>query len=163
MLTAFEKASIPGQIRSLMDFDARCFPLADRFDAPAWRECEPWWMRLGRRRIGCCGFQEHVDFQEDLRSDRSNPRRESSLYIVTTAILPEYQRMGFGTLMKSWQICYARVHGFRRIVTNTRKENRGMIALNEKLGFKILRIGPAYYSAPVESTVVMELNLKASR
>jgi ribosomal protein S18 acetylase RimI-like enzyme len=67
--------------------------------------------------------------------------------------------MGFGQLMKCWQIAYARLHGFSRIVTNTRKRNTGMIALNRKFGFATLRTTPGYYSAPADSTVVMELVL----
>jgi ribosomal protein S18 acetylase RimI-like enzyme len=159
MKTEFRKARVPQELRSLVAFDAKVFRASDRFDAPAWLECESWWMRIGARKIGCCAFQKHVDFQEDLREDRSNVRLENSLYIVTTGILPPFQRMGFGTLLKSWQISYARFHGFHRIVTNTRQRNHGMIALNEKFGFKVLRSSEGYYSSPSEATVVMELRL----
>lgn len=69
------------------------------------------------------------------------------------------RRWGFGQLLKSWEIAYARFHGFSRIVTNTRKANAGMIALNRKFGFRTLRTTPRYYSAPPDATVVMELVL----
>jgi ribosomal protein S18 acetylase RimI-like enzyme len=108
-------------------------------------------------KIGCCAFQRNVDFREDL--DRANVRTRKTLYIVTTGILPQFQRMGFGSLLKSWQISYARFHGFDRIVTNTRSRNRGMIALNEKFGFEVVRVSADYYSSPREATVVMELKL----
>ena len=67
--------------------------------------------------------------------------------------------MGFGQMLKSWEIAYARYHGFARIVTNTRRSNRAMIRLNEKAGFKVVRITPGYYSDPTEATVVMALKL----
>lgn len=160
MKTAFRKAEISKELRSLMAFDAKVFRASDRFDRLAWIECESWWMLIGGRKIGCCAFLKHVDFQEDIREDRSNVRVENSLYIVTTGILPQFQRMGFGTLLKSWQISYARFHGFDRIVTNTRKKNRAMIALNRNFGFKILRTSKGYYSSPPDATVVMELRLR---
>lgn len=154
MQTAFRKAEVPRELRSLMRFDAKVFRAADRFDAPAWLECESWWMLIGRRKIGCCAFQKHVDCREG-----PNKRSRKSLYIVTSGILPQFQRMGFGTLLKAWEISYARFHGFDRIVTNTRERNRAMIALNQKFGFRTLRITEGYYSAPSEASVVMELRL----
>ena len=59
--------------------------------------------------------------------------------------------------MKSWQIAYARAHGFNRIITNTRKSNRAMVRLNKKFTFVVVRTSPNYYSGPSEPTVVMEL------
>jgi RimJ/RimL family protein N-acetyltransferase len=63
-------------------------------------------------------------------------------------------------LLKAWQIAWARYHGFSRIVTNTRKRNAAMIALNRKFHFRILRTTPRYYDDPPDSTVVMELLLR---
>ncbi len=90
---------------------------------------------------------------------RSKLRIDGSLYISTTGILPKFQGKGFGQLLKCWEIAYARHNGFTRIVTNTRKRNRSMIALNRKFGFRIIRTTPRYYSDPTDSTVVMELTL----
>jgi ribosomal protein S18 acetylase RimI-like enzyme len=67
--------------------------------------------------------------------------------------------LGFGGLLKSWQVLYARRHGFTRIITNTREGNRPIIGLNKKFGFKVLRTTPNYYEEPLEPTVVMELQL----
>jgi len=117
-------------------------------------------MLVDRVKVGCCAFERHVDFQQDLRADECNPRRDGSLYISTTGILPRFQGQGFGQLIKQWQIAFARHHGFTRIVTNTRKRNAAMIALNRKFDFRVLRTGPRYYSAPTDATVVMELLLK---
>ena len=81
------------------------------------------------------------------------PPASGSLYIASTGIHPDFQGMGFGQLLKNWQVIYARYRGFERIVTNTRKSNSAMIALNRKFGFRIIRTTPRYYSDPVESTV----------
>ena len=97
----------------------------------------------------------NIDFQEDVR----NPPRRASLYVASTGILPRYRSLGFGKVLKSWQISYARYHRFTRIVTNTRKSNKIIIGLNRKFGFKVLRTTSGYYEDPCEPTVVMELNL----
>jgi ribosomal protein S18 acetylase RimI-like enzyme len=128
-----------------MIFDRKAFRQnpADWFDREYWQTCDAWWLIVDRRKIGCCAFEY----------------RRGYLYISTTGVLPEFRGLGFGTLLKSWQICFARDHGFTRIVTNTRKSNRTMIRLNRKFGFKTIRTIPDYYDRPREATVVMELRL----
>jgi ribosomal protein S18 acetylase RimI-like enzyme len=159
MHTEFRKVDAQQEMRSLLAFDRKIFRAADRFPAEYWTACESYWMLAGRVKVGCCAFQRHVDFADDLREDGVNPRRKGSLYISTTGILPRYQRMGFGQLMKSWQVAFARFHGFSRVVTNTREGNAAMIAINRKFGFEIVRTTPRYYRAPAEATAVMELVL----
>jgi ribosomal protein S18 acetylase RimI-like enzyme len=161
MNTEFRRAVLPEEIRSLVIFDHKAFHKypADWFRSDDWNTCEPWWMLVDGRKVGCCGFERHVDFGNDIRGHRWNPSRHGSLYIVTTGILPEFQRLGLGMLLKNWQVAYARVHGFTRIVTNTRMRNQPMIQLNLKFGFKVIRTTPGYYQSPREATVVMELLL----
>jgi GNAT superfamily N-acetyltransferase len=163
MYTEFRKAILPDELRSLMAFDRKIFPIADLFDAGYWKFCEPYWMLVDGRKVGCCAFEKHVDIQEDIRTDHVNPRLKGTLYISTTGILPAFQGKGLGSLLKAWQVCYARHHGFTRIVTNSRKRNRRMIALNRKFGFRVIRTTPKYYSGPPDSTVVMELLLPRRR
>jgi ribosomal protein S18 acetylase RimI-like enzyme len=159
----FKKAVLPEDLRRLRAFDRKVFPPSDLFPRAEWKKYTTYWMMLDGVTVGCCAFQEHVDFQEDLRpqapEDGITPRMQGSLYISSTGILPKYQGSGFGRLFKSWQIAYARYHGFHRIVTNTRSRNARMIALNRKFGFRILRTTPGYYSGPRDSTTVMELRL----
>src|ERR1039457_6976300 len=162
MQTQFQKALIPADIRSLATFDHKVFHRADWFDREDWRTYESWWMIIDNKKVGCCAFEQHVDFQDDVRDDGENPRLRGSLYIVSTGILPRFRSQGFGTLLKCWQICYARRHDFKRVVTHTRKSNRSMITLNRRFGFKILRTTPGYYEDPLEPTVVMELALDAN-
>lgn len=149
---------MPGELRSLVTFDRKLFPV-DYFSAAQWRHFDAYWMLVEDKRAGCCAFWEHVDFQEDSRADGMNPARKGTLYIASTGIATRYQRKGFGRLMKAWQVAFARERGFRRIVTNTRKRNARMIRLNKMFGFQIVRTTPGYYENPREATVVMELRL----
>jgi len=159
MVTAFREALVPDEIRSLVIFDHKAFAdyKADWFDAKDWASCESWWMIVNGIKLGCCAFDRDADFQE--RYDPDIRRRAGSLYIASTGILPRFRGKGFGDLMKRWQISYARFHGFKRIVTNTRENNQPMIRLNRKHGFKVIRTSPGYYENPPERVVVMELQL----
>ena len=150
---------MPGELRSLAAFDRRAFT-SDHFPPRVWKGYQCYWLLLNKRKIGCCAFEEHVDFQEDPGGRDVNPPLEGSLYIATTGILPEFRRMGFGQVLKSWQIAYARYHRFSRIVTNVRKRNTAMLALNKKFCFRVVRTTPRYYSDPMDGTVVMELLLR---
>jgi ribosomal protein S18 acetylase RimI-like enzyme len=157
MKTEFRKAIPAAEIRSLMAFDRKVFPPSDLFCADYWKALMVYWLIVDGVKVGCCAFEEHVDFQDDVRTDGVNPPLKHSLYIASTGILPKYQGQGLGTLLKSWQICYARHRGFKRIVTNTRSRNTAMIMLNQEFGFDIVRTTPRYYSDPSDATVVMEL------
>jgi RimJ/RimL family protein N-acetyltransferase len=154
----FRRAVTPKEIRSLILFDHKAFHEypEDWFDHATWQTYESWWLIVAKRKIGCCAFARDTDFREDIHPDKGNPRHRRSLYIASTGILPPFRGEGFGTLLKAWQLSYARHLGFRRIVTNTRKSNKAMIRLNEKFGFKIVRTTQGYYSVPREATVVME-------
>jgi ribosomal protein S18 acetylase RimI-like enzyme len=161
MHTEFRRALLPQERRSLVLFDHKAFSQypADWFTRDDWNAYEAWWMMVDRRKVGCCAFAPYGDFQEELGEARQQAARRASLYIVTTGILPAWRRLGFGTLLKCWQISYARRHGFTRLLTNTRKSNQAMIGLNQKFGFEIIRSIPGYYENPREPTLVMELRL----
>jgi ribosomal protein S18 acetylase RimI-like enzyme len=163
MRTVFRQAAIPGEIRSLMAFDRKIFVPSDLFDRAAWETYDSYWMIVDGIKVGCCAFERHVDFQEDISEEGVNRRRQGSLYISSTGILPRFQRQGFGALLKSWEIAYARRNGFTRIVTNTRKRNLAIIRLNRRFGFRPIRTTPRYYSDPADATVVMELWLRNKR
>ena len=158
MRTAFRKVKTSDEIRSLVAFDRKVFAAPDRFPADYWRRLQSYWMLIDDVKVGCCAFERHADFQQDLREDGENPGLAGSLYIASTAILPRFQGRGFGRMLKSWQIAYAWHHNFNRIVTNTRKRNTRMIHLNRMFGFKVIRTTRGYYSQPPDSTVVMELH-----
>jgi ribosomal protein S18 acetylase RimI-like enzyme len=163
MRTEFRKANLRSELRSLMTFDRKVFSSADTFDADTWKECQAYWMLVDAVKVGCCAFQHHVDFQDDIKDSVDSPTRKGSLYISTTGILPRFQGTGLGVLLKAWEISYARYHGFTRIVTNTRGRNTAMINLNRKFGFRILRTTAGYYEDPTDAVVVMEVRIRRAR
>jgi ribosomal protein S18 acetylase RimI-like enzyme len=145
-----------------VSFDHKVFHRADWFNRADWQTYESWWMIIDGKKVGYCSFELHVDFQGDIRKDGKNPTLLGSLYIASTGILPRFRNQGLGTLLKCWQLTYARRHSFTRIVTNTRKSNKSMIAVNKRFGFNVLRTTSRYYEDPLEPTVVMELGLQPS-
>lgn len=161
MHTEFRRALVPRELRSLTLFDHKAFHRfpADWFHHEQWLQFETWWLLVDGRKVGCCAFERHVDFDEDLTRAEGNTPRRGSLYIASTAILPVFRGQGLGALLKCWQITFARANGFDRIVTNTRASNTTMLRLNKKFGFRKIRTTPDYYIAPDEPTIVMELIL----
>ncbi len=145
MKTEFRKVILPQEMRSLLAFDRKVFPKPDRFDREYWNSCESYWLIVGNTKVGCCAFE----------------KQGRDLYISTTGILPRFQKKGFGPLLKAWEVAYARYYGFNRILTNCRKRNARMIALNRQFGFRIVRTIPRYYTEPTDSSVLMELLLMA--
>ena len=109
---------MPDELKRLVAFDHKVFTKADWFTKSDWERCESYWMIVDGATVACCGFEYHVDFQEG--QEPENPPLRGSLYVATSAVLPRFQEKGFGRLLKSWQIAYARHHGFTRIVTNHR-------------------------------------------
>ena len=159
MRTEFRKVRTADEIGSLMAFDRKVFSSVDCFPRDHWLNVLSYWMLIDGIKVGCCAFENNVDFQQDQRRDGVNPPLTGSLYIASTAILPRFQGHGFGRMLKAWQVAYAWRHKFNRIVTNTRKRNKPMIHLNRKFSFEVIRITPGYYSGPSDSTVVMELRI----
>jgi ribosomal protein S18 acetylase RimI-like enzyme len=116
------------------------------------------WVIKGRRRIGSVSLMHHRTISRD---DNVFARRSSkTLYIVSTAILPEFRRRGVGDLVKAWQIKYAKANDMTRIITNARASNAASIALNKKFGFVEIEHIPDYYPGNNEHAVVLELSLE---
>lgn len=144
MRVEFRKAVLPRELPALLAFDRKVFPAADRFDAAYFRKVESWWMFVDGGKAGCCAFE----------------KRGKTLYLSTTGLLPRFQGRGLGAILKSWEVAYARYHGFRRVSAHCRKANKRMIALNRQSGFRIARTIRGYYAEPKDSAVLMELRLK---
>jgi ribosomal-protein-alanine N-acetyltransferase len=153
MSVEFRRVAVPDEIEALLIFDRRAFAdfPADLFDAEDWAGFVSYWMIVDGETVGCSAVVHDEDYDETSKPE--------SLWIASTGILPEHRRKGFGQMLKEWQIGYASEHGFKVIVTNMRKSNDPIIALNEKLGFTVREISPEYYSEPNEDAIVMELQL----
>jgi len=143
----FRRVDVGKELRRLRDFDRRVFPKADLFPASFWRAAEVYWMLVDGKRVGCCALQDELE-------------ADGVLAISSTGILPAWQGIGLGRVMKAWQIAYARRHGYDRVVTETRAGNERMIRLNQSFGFRIVRTTPGCYVDPEEAAVEMELWLR---
>ena len=158
MHTEFRPVDPAREVRALLVFDRKVFGSADAYSAEMWRAYESYWMFVDGKKVGCCAFERDHDFRDDL--GESDPPLKGTLHITSTGLLPKYQGLGLGTLMKAWQVAFARRHGFTRLVTASRKSNVRMIALNKKFGFQAIRVTPRYYREPVEAILVQELKLR---
>lgn len=155
MKVEFRRADVTSELRSLMTFDKKVFG-ADAFDRDMWEGMETWWMVVDSVKAGCTAFEADTAFDR-----HGEPVREKgTLYIATTGVLPRLQGRGLGLLMKAWQVAFARRHGYRRIVTNHRASNAGIIAINKGFGFRRTGRIRGYYSGPDEDAISMELVLK---
>ena len=59
-------------------------------------------------------------------------------YNQMTATLPSHRRRGLALAVKAASARWAREQGFERIVTENDEENAGMLAVNERLGYRFL-------------------------
>lgn len=149
----FRRVIVPGEIEALCEIDRRIFHAypSDLFSPYEWAAFESYWMIADGKIVGCSAFVRDAD------SD--NEPRPGCLHIMSTGVLPEFRRRGFGLKQKKWQIKFAKKEGFRVIVTNMRESNLPMRELNLKLGFTICKVSSAFYPFPVEPAIVMELQL----
>ncbi len=150
MKTEFRRVALPKDLRSLVIFDRKVFR-TDAFHREDWLQYESWWLLVDGVKAGCCAFEKNVG----IGPDGEMVPEPGSLYVATTGILPRFQGQGLGALMKSWQLSYARRHGFGRVVGTSRESNAAMIALNERFGFRVVSKIAGYYHEPLESAVVM--------
>ena len=66
-----------------------------------------------------------------------------TLYVYSTTILPEYQHMGFGRMLKTWVLSMAKARGYKYVVGHAR--SGGSMALNKSFGAKIERSFDNWY------------------
>jgi GNAT superfamily N-acetyltransferase len=59
-------------------------------------------------------------------------------YNQLTATLPDYRRRGLALLVKLATTRWAAAHGIERLLTENDRENAGMLALNDSLGYRPL-------------------------
>lgn len=141
----------------LATMDREIFGRDDAFSADNFGRCVNFLVYLNGFAIGSIVLMHNRSIARTYDDDE--PIMEGSLYIISTALLPEYQRIGLGSILKAWQIAYARHNGFKRIVTNARLRNKASIALNKKFSFQVVETIPGYYPKPKEDAVVMRLDL----
>lgn len=148
---AYRKVVFPDELDDVLAFDAAVFSNPGDYMSPDdWMPCDAYWMLVDNVKVGCCGLQADVDYDDTPKS--------GSLYIASIAIAADMRGQGLGTRFTQWQVEHARERGFSAIVTNTRASNVAMIGVYTKLGFKIRRVRD-FYDEPEERMVIFDLGL----
>ena len=157
MRIEIKSVNLATEAEALCEMDRKIFLPSDAFDDPTlWEEYECFWIVCDGQIVGSTAMGLNVEFGGSWEKDDPCP---GCLFIVTTAILPEFQRKGIGNFVKAWQINFAKRGGFKRISTNFRKSNVASLRLNTKFGFKVIGEVADYFSDPLEPSIVMELQL----
>ncbi len=149
--------------KALAALDRACF-LHEEDQGEPWYYAksgiESFWVKKDRKRIGAISLMQHRTYAPDPRClAKHSP---DTLYLLSTALLPEFRGRGIGAVMKAWQVAYARMNGFARIVTHARIDNATSIALNKKFGFRETARLPFYYDNGADA-LVMELILSDTK
>jgi ribosomal protein S18 acetylase RimI-like enzyme len=155
-----KEARIPEESAALTEMDKVIFS-GGGFSEEEWEEHEAFWLIVDGRKVGSVAFKLN-GVSGETSSEPYHPA-PGCAYIAGTEILPEFQGIGLGSILKAWEIAYARAQGFGRIETNARMSNLRSINLNLKHGFKVVRVKPGYYGNPTENALVLELRLDKSR
>ena len=147
----------PDEMGLLCELDTKIFE-SDAFTSlEDWEGLETFFITVKDQVIGSIAFRHNTGISVHYTEEYVD--LPGSLYIVSTALLPEWQGRGIGKQAKTWQIEYARKHGFERIVTNARVSNIKSIKLNELFGFEKVRVFSSWYDEPEEDAIVLELKL----
>lgn len=120
-----------------------------------WIGLETFFILVNNYIVGSIALKSDADVASSW--NKEGPKCPGTLYIISTAVAPNWQGQGIGDFAKKWEIEYAKIHNFQRIVTNARASNVKSIRLNQKYGFKIIKTMPNYYGD--EDSLVLELKL----
>jgi RimJ/RimL family protein N-acetyltransferase len=97
---------------------------------------ETWWERAGRPDLLADGYfvavadGQYVGMSNLWRSPEADEARTG-----ITGVRREWRRRGIALALKVRSLEFAKAQGFRRVVTENETNNRGMIAINDRLGF----------------------------
>jgi GNAT superfamily N-acetyltransferase len=140
---------------ALSELDQKIFNDADYFEPPDWRGYEAFWIMVDGQAAGSIAFDLNAAANPE---EVVNPSPDC-LFIVSIGLLPGFRGLGIGDFALRWELDYARVHGFTRLVATCRASNKPSIRLHNKWGFVQTREIPDYYEHPNEPAVVLELRL----
>ena len=78
------------------------------------------------------------------------------IHLINIAILPEFQRRNYATLLMKYLLEVGREKFCKKIFLDVRQSNEGAIALYQKFGFIEVGNRKRYYSDNSETAIVME-------
>jgi len=103
-----------------------------------------------RRAVGFCSVWQVLD----------------ELHINNLAVLPEFRRLGIGSLLLEFVVRHGVALGARRATLEVRRSNASARLLYERFGFSVSGVRAEYYSKPVEDALVLwreDLSLPGQR
>ncbi len=151
------KRAAPKWAPQLAELDKKIFSDADWFDEDQWHQFSAYWVYVNGVTAGSVALCFNRGWWR--LEDEFPPHEPGSLYIASTGLLPEFRGQGYGTVIKRWQIEFARMNDYQRIVSNCRASNAASVALNKKFGFELIDSIQDYYHDPNENAFVLELVL----
>ncbi len=86
---------------------------------------------------------------------------EAEIHII--AVDPDMRGKGFSKLLMDAMVGSADKNGVERIMLEVRASNEVAISLYTKYGFEKVGLRPGYYRNPVESAILMDLQVKPGR
>lgn len=154
------RASLPKDSVHLAQMDIEIFG-SDAFSDPAdWLdELECFWVIIGGNRVGSIAIKH--DSTITAWESHDYTYEPGCMYIVSTGLLPKCRGLGIGSYLKAWEVNYAKLHHFTRVITNCRTSNCIMVNLNKKFGFSEINRIRNYYENPTEDAVILELCLES--
>lgn len=82
------------------------------------------------------------------------------MHITNIGVIPEFQRMGLGTMMLSELKSVALANGVKSMSLEVRRSNIGAQRLYHRMGFDSTGINPDYYIDDREDAIDMKMNLE---
>ncbi|MDP3685370.1 MAG: GNAT family N-acetyltransferase [bacterium] len=159
-LTTIRRVDVEEEGQLLVRLDEHIFLPADRFLLEDWKDYECYVLEVESiGMIGSCAVRRDSTLADD---EDEFVCASGTLFCGSIGVLPQYQRQGFGLLLKAWTIAYAHSLKCVRVVSNMRESNGASIGLSSRFGFHVTRRIPDFYEDPVETAVVMELVLTSA-
>ncbi len=107
-------------------------PGEERADVPF----ERWFGRFNRPELLPAGYMLAVDGDRFVGTSQLWRAPDAdALRTGLTGVRREYRRRGIALALKVHALEFAKRQGYRRVLTENESNNRGMLAINERLGF----------------------------
>jgi len=113
-------------------------------------------IKLGGRVIGYGGY--HL-LKNDVEFRLMNKRYDIVVHLINIAIAPDFQGMGYGTILMNYLLEDARSRGVEFAYLEVRPSNERAISLYRRFGFMIVGIIENYYPQERENALVMGLDI----
>ena len=128
------------------------FPI-DYIDKSAWKKYKETYILLYKNiPVGYVTVQPHTGLYS--YNTKTHEKKYGTLHLTSLGIIPKFRGKGLAELLILWVLAYAKLGRFKSINATSRKNNKPIISLVKKFGFKISREIKNFY--PDGETAVVE-------